>query len=201
MYSGSGAPSAGWPSEDQWASFDDAWTANEPTIKISCSQFGQQDPSDQEVADTKSAIESVAAESGVDSRFILAIMMQESKGCVRVPTTAWSHENPGLFQSFQGTGTCNPDGTGIVPCPASTIKQMVSDGVSGTASGPGLKQNLAQCTATGSQKYYEAARIYNAGSIPSDGDLGAPGATQCYCSDVANRLTGWTTADSACTLG
>ena len=201
MYSGNGSPSSGWPSEDQWASFEDSWNANVDTIKISCSQFGQEDPSDQEVADTKSAIEEVSAESGVDSRFILAIMMQESKGCVRVPTTAWSHENPGLFQSFQGTGTCNPDGTGVVPCPASTIKQMVSDGVSGTASGPGLKQNLAQCDSSGSQKYYEAARIYNAGSVPSSGDLGAPGATACYCSDVANRLTGWATSDSGCTLG
>lgn len=179
MYSGNGAASSGWPSEDQWASFDDAWSANIPTIKVSCSQFGQEDPSDQEIADTKSAIQSVAGESGVDERFILAIMMQESKGCVRVPTTSWSHDNPGLFQSFEGKGSCNPDGTGVVPCPASTIKQMVSDGVSGTASGPGLKQNLANCPSSGSQKYYEAARIYNAGSIPSDGNLGAPGATAC----------------------
>jgi hypothetical protein len=30
------------------------------------------------------SIEQVAAETGVDHRFILAIMMQESKGCVRV---------------------------------------------------------------------------------------------------------------------
>ena len=201
MYSGSGAPSDGWPSKDQWASFDDAWSANEATIKISCGQFGQEDPSDQEVADTKSAIESVASETGVDSRFILAVMMQESKGCVRVPTTAWSHENPGLFQSFQGTGTCNPDGTGVVPCPADTIKQMVSDGVAGTAAGPGLKQNMEQCTSTGSQQYYQAARIYNSGSIPSGGDLNAPAAgTPCYCADIANRLTGWTTAESGCTL-
>lgn len=202
MYSGDGSTSSGWPSEDKWASFDDSWAANVDTIKISCSQFGQEDPSDQEIADTKSAIVSVAGETGVDSRFILAIMMQESKGCVRAPTTTWSHANPGLFQSYQGPGSCNPDGTGIVPCPASTIKQMVTDGVAGTTIGKGfgLKQNLDKSTADGAQKYYQAARVYNAGSVPSDGNLGAPGATPCYCSDVANRLTGWATADSGCTL-
>lgn len=198
MYMGNGSPSSGWPDEGQWISFENAWLANIDTIRISCGQFGQENPSDQEIIDTKSAIEEVSNESAMDVRFVFAIMMQESKGCVRVPTTAWSHENPGLFQSFQGTGTCNANGSGIVPCPASMIKQMVSDGVSGTTSGPGLRQNLEQSSATGSQKYYEAARIYNAGSIPDDGDLGAPGATQCYCSDVANRLTGWTTAESHC---
>lgn len=200
MYSGNGAASSGWPSQDQWASFEDSWSANVPTMKISCSQFGQEDPTDDEIADMKSAIQDVAGETGVDERFILAIMMQESKGCVRAPTTSWSHDNPGLFQSFIGTGTCNPDGTGVVPCPSSMIKQMVSDGVAGTASGPGLKDDLEECPSEGAQKYYEAARIYNAGSIPSDGNLGAAGATACYCSDVANRLTGWTTAESGCTL-
>jgi len=53
---------------------------------------------------------------------------------------------------------------------------------------------------TGAQAFYYAARIYNSGSIPDSTDLGnADGATACYVSDVANRLTGWVTADSTCT--
>jgi hypothetical protein len=74
------------------------WTNNMAIISISCTQFSEDNNSDQESADVKSAIQSVAQSSGIDERFILAIMMQESKGCVRVPTTDYSVENPGLMQ-------------------------------------------------------------------------------------------------------
>lgn len=50
------------------------------------------------------------------------------------------------------------------------------------------------------QAYYRAARFYNSGEIDSSGDLGKGSATHCYSSDLANRLTGWTDAASACTL-
>ena len=53
---------------------------------------------------------------------------------------------------------------------------------------------------SGAQAFYYAARIYNSGSIPNKNDLGnAGGATNCYVSDVANRLTGWVSATSKCT--
>lgn len=53
---------------------------------------------------------------------------------------------------------------------------------------------------TGAQAFYYAARIYNSGDIPDPSDLGnAGGATNCYVSDIANRLTGWVTAASTCT--
>jgi hypothetical protein len=147
----------------------------------------------------KSAIKAQAAASGVDARFVLAIVMQESKGCVRVKTTAWGHANPGLMQSNQGKGSCNPSSTGdapITPCPASQITQMITDGTSGTASGDGLKQLLSQQTGTDAQAYYRASRLYNSGSIA--GSLEAGIATHCYASDVANRLTGWVSAASTC---
>lgn len=194
FYSGSGATSAGWPSMGEWASFESLWTANEPTIAISCTQFGAANPSTQEISDIKSAIMSVGASSGVDPRFILAIMMQESKGCPRVPTTNYGHANPGLMQSYEGSSCATSD-----PCPASTITQMIQDGAVGTSAGPGLKDDMTTVSASGAQQYYQTARIYNAGSLSGD-NLGAPGATECYCSDVANRLTGWTTAATECTL-
>lgn len=54
--------------------------------------------SDAETEEMKNAITEVANSTGVDSRFILATIMQESTGCVRVITTEYSHFNPGLMQ-------------------------------------------------------------------------------------------------------
>ena len=62
-----------------------------------------------EVAVIKSSIEVAASASGLDHRFILAVMMQESSGCVRIPTSYSPTEgirNPGLFQGANGDHTC-----------------------------------------------------------------------------------------------
>lgn len=201
QYNGDGDTSQGWPSQSDWVNFEDMWTANMAYISISCTEFGQANNSPQESADVKSAIQSIASQSGVDERFILAIMMQESKGCVRAPTTNYGVTNPGLMQSHDGSGTCNSGSDVQNPCPQSEITQMIKDGTEGTSSGAGLEQCIQQTGASDVSKYYKAARIYNSGSIPSSGDLGAPGATPCYASDIANRLTGWVKAQDTCTLG
>ena len=197
MFTGDGSTSAGWPSQEQWVDFDSAFASSTANLKASCTQFGYQDDSSSEIADIKSAIQSVASESGVDSRFILAIMMQESNGCVRVQTTDNGVTNPGLMQSHDGTGTCN-SGSPVSPCPASEITQMIKDGTEGTSSGDGLKQCLSQCPSAGAQAYYGAAVIYNSGNLPSNLDDNT--ATPCYASDVANRLMGWFSGTSSCTL-
>jgi hypothetical protein len=184
MYNGNGAPSSGWPSTDQWIDFESAFSASTPNMKASCAQWQQDDDTDTEIAAIKSAITSNAATSGLDERFILAIMMQESNGCVRVQTTDNGVVNPGLFQSHNGEGTCWHDGQGTVPCPAKEINLMVHDGVQGTTSGDGLKQTFQQCPSSGSQAYYQAAVIYNSGNLPSNLDDNT--ATPCYASDVAN---------------
>lgn len=75
---------------------------------------------------------------------------------------------------------------------------MAEDGVAGTAAGDGLKQLLAKATGQGAQKYYQAARMYNSGSLDPSGNLGLGVATHCYCSDIANRLTGWSAGVSQC---
>jgi len=187
------------------------WSNNLPLISISCTQFGQENNSDEENDDIKSAIQSVASSSGVDARFILAVMMQESKGCVRTPTTNYGVNNPGLMQSHDGAGSCNNGGVQD-PCPQSEITQMIKDGATGTAAGDGLEQTLSEAQATDVSKcvassrlsytikfpvtdiisrYYKAARIYNSGSIAASGKLEDGIATHCYASDIANRLTGW----------
>ncbi|TVY18105.1 LysM domain-containing protein [Lachnellula arida] len=200
VYGGTGDISSGWPGSSDWLSFDTLFTANTDNIQNSCAQWNVPNPSSDEISDIKSAITSVASSTGVDSRFILAIIIQESNGCVRAPTTNYGVSNPGLMQSHAGTGTCH-DPSVQNPCPQSEITQMIQDGAGGTASGDGLKQCIASSGATDDSKYFKAARIYNSGSIASGGNLGAGIATHCYASDLANRLTGWTGTSSGCSEG
>ncbi|KAJ4370832.1 hypothetical protein N0V86_008525 [Didymella sp. IMI 355093] len=188
MFGGDGSTATGWPSQKQWLSWDDAWQANLDTIQNSCQAEGWgPNNSDAETQDIKDSIIGESKSSGIPKEFILAIMMQESKGCVRAPTTRWSHDNPGLMQSAQGTGSCNPNGNPISPCSTTEIRQMIHDGTNGD----GLETTLTQCVAdagtTDDSKWYKAARLYNAGRI-TDNNLGI-GPTPCYASDIANRLT------------
>ena len=97
----------------------------------SCSeQFNVPNDSESEINEIQSAIQTVSAQTGVDNRFILAIIMQESSGCVRAPTSNFGVRNPGLMQDHDGKGTCNSDITKKVttPCPQSEVTQMVKDG-------------------------------------------------------------------------
>jgi len=198
-YQGDGSAAAGWPDVSKWASYEALFAANTPLMGESCENnaWGEND-SDEEIAAINTAIETVAAATAVDHRFILAIIMQESKGCVRVPTTDNGVSNPGLLQDHAGPGTCD----GVSPCPQEQITQMVTDGVAGTAAGPGLASliNNAQTTlgTSSAQAFYAAARLYNSGSADYTNLDDGITSTACYASDVANRLLGWTTAASAC---
>jgi hypothetical protein len=175
----------------------------QPMLFSSCKQYAGQpeNNSEQEVKQIEAALSKVAAESGLDQRYLLAIMMQESKGCVRAPTTNYGQENPGLFQSFNGQGSCNRDNVNFkTPCPESDILLMVREGA-GIGRPFGLMQAMQQAGANDDSKYYKAARIYNSGSIAASGNLGDGIATHCYASDIANRLVGWPNDDahkSAC---
>lgn len=210
FYQGDGSAAKGWPDQSKWVKdFDTMWSLNAAIIAQGCWGAGEAQNSAAETADLKSAISSVAKDSGVDARYILATVMQESNGCVRVAGTYSPGDkiyNPGLMQDHSGANTCNDirKTPAVIsnPCPANTITGMIKDGTEGTSGGDGLKQTLAQAAKTfkGSQEYYVSSRLYNAGSNPT-GDLGAPGATRCYSSDIANRLMGWVGSDNkACTL-
>lgn len=198
-YQGDGSTGAGWPSQSAWGSWTQLWNANAPLMQQSCGWNGWgTDDSQTEINGINSAIQQISASTGVDARFILAIMMQESKGCVRVPTTNNGVVNPGLMQSHNGPGTC----ANTNPCPQSEITQMIRDGTAGTSSGPGLEQLLAQARSalsdSGSRSFYAAARLYNSGSVDYTNLDNGFSSTPCYASDVANRLTGWTLAASNC---
>ncbi|KAI0204421.1 hypothetical protein F4808DRAFT_342192 [Astrocystis sublimbata] len=198
-YQGDGTVNAGWPDMSVWGSFDELWGANLPLMQQSCGWNGWgDDNSEEEINNIRDAITQVSGNTGVDGRFILAIVMQESKGCVRVPTTDNGVRNPGLMQSHNGSGDC----TGLNPCPQEQIFQMINDGTAGTPAGDGLQQTLG--TASGNYggsdaaAYYAAARLYNSGSIDYTNLNNGFTSVACYSDDVANRLTGWTLSASAC---
>jgi hypothetical protein len=166
-------------------------------MKISCDWLQKTNPTDQEISDIKSGIIAASKDTGVDKRFILAIMMQESGGCVRVHSTdSGQVRNPGLMQCHDGQYECT-----TTPCTTKVIHGMISEGSTGTAKGDGLKQVITKAKnqgATGAQAFYWAARIYNTGSYTAGADLAkVQYGTACYSSDIANRLTGWASKDKS----
>jgi len=116
VFGGDGSTTDGWPAISDWvSSFDTMFEANKGVMSSSCAQWGVADNTDDEISAMSSSIQSVASSTGIDPRFILAIIMQESNGCVRAPTTNYGVRNPGLMQSHDGAGTCN-DATVSNPC-------------------------------------------------------------------------------------
>ena len=204
-YTGDGSKGAGWPAMSDWVKdFDTMWTGTLPMLQKACSTWEPTPPENTaaELQDLHDAIVSSATASSLDARFILAIIMQESHGCLKIWSTASADNigNPGIMQDHEGTGSCNTniapngiaDATKIkTPCPKSEIQQMVTDGTMGTPKGDGIKQTYASVTGADAQKYYAAARKYNSGSVDASNLDNGFSSTASYASDVANRLAGW----------
>ncbi|KAI4246326.1 MAG: hypothetical protein L6R40_001994 [Gallowayella cf. fulva] len=166
-YSG---PASAFPDPSQWASYSALWAQNSALMAFNDS------PS--EIAAIHRAIETVSASSGVDVRAILCIIVQESGGNVRIPTTNNGVRNPGIMQSHNGAEFNPAD-------PEGSVLQMVRDGTEGTRDGDGLMQLVKRWG-----NYYEAFRGYNSGSV-NRSELNDPvGATGDYVQKAANRLMG-----------
>ncbi|EMC99875.1 hypothetical protein BAUCODRAFT_63217 [Baudoinia panamericana UAMH 10762] len=181
-----------FPNQSTWISFNEMWAGNLHTLQHGCNGFGKSQNSESNIQSIYSAIQDRASASLVDHRLIFATVLQESRGCVRVGSTTSSTgvNNPGLMQSHNGHTFSGAHAN-------ESIYAMIQDGTQGTADGDGLVQNL---NIYGNP--YSAARGYNSGYIPKSGNLSeAAGATACYVSDIANRLTGWANATSTCPGG
>lgn len=208
LYLGTGSVASGWPSHLQWISFNDMWTINQHIISRSCNEiYNTPNLSPSETTSLYTAIQSAAHTTRVDHRFILAIIMQETKGCVRASTSISPNgevRNPGIMQDHDGSHTCNENSKVSTPCPDAEILGMITDGVAGTVKGSGLAGAITSANFNGvefAEAYYRAARLYNSGVINLSQDLNkGEGATHCYASDVANRMVGWVDAPTACTL-
>lgn len=199
QYCGKGSS---FPPRSAWVSFENMFNDNKQIMFSSCSQYSQANDDGPEVGSIYNAIQQVAVETKVDHRFILAVILQESGGCVRVPTSNFGVRNPGLMQDHNGDATCNSDITHVVqnPCPQDVITRMIREGTAGTNDGDGLAQCINESDKGDVTAFYIAARLYNSGSVDSSGDLCKGIATHCYSSDIANRLTGWVQAPHGCSL-
>lgn len=70
VYSCVGPKAEDFPGKDEWLTFDQLWEINEPVIETANGGNSYND-------DLQAAIKDVAADSKVDARLILAIIMQE----------------------------------------------------------------------------------------------------------------------------
>lgn len=172
----------------EWKTFDELWEGYKPMLGQNCdTAFKVPNNTPEDTENIRKALLSQSKVGGVPSTFALALMMQESLGCVHVPTTANAVQNPGLFQAHDGNGTCYQKAT----CSADEITQMAHDGICGTVSGPGLEQLGKMAGSSGAETWYRAARLYNSGvNVPLENLNDGGTATNCYCMDIANRVVG-----------
>ena len=106
-YNGDGSEAAGWPTIEEWIGFEvmyvtrnclyhpaanlRRWASNLEDMRVGCDNLEQAvaaPNSEEDIATLKDAIKNVASSTGVDERYILANVMEESTGCVRVYTSA-----------------------------------------------------------------------------------------------------------------
>jgi hypothetical protein len=104
-----------------------SWSANQATSAGACRWLGLAPNSEAENDVLKASVQQAGSDSGLDPRFILAAIYQESAGCVRVKTSYSPNlgiRNPGLLQGPNGDHTCNDPDAGVEmlnPCPDGQI--------------------------------------------------------------------------------
>ncbi|KAJ5179743.1 hypothetical protein N7492_002953 [Penicillium capsulatum] len=207
QFGGNGDTAKGWPPTNEWQSFDTLWNDNLPMITSeSCTaEDGGKPTSKKEAEAIRKAILNTSKQH-VQTKgfgnpehvaaFLMALMMQESKGCVYVHTTANANPNPGLMQTFNGKHSCH----GKNDCSDDEITGMITDSFQGTN---GLKACMSKALPHAEGKegmaFFLAARLYNSGiNTPLENVGQSKGATNCYVSDLANRLKGWNSGPSQC---
>ncbi|KAG0652805.1 hypothetical protein D0Z07_0645 [Hyphodiscus hymeniophilus] len=174
-------PAANFPPFANWMNFYDMFDLNQAT-SLNSEESGPLQ------GDLYNSIVQVSADSGVDARYILAIIMQESTGNLYVGCTNNGVENCGIMQAYAGSVSFNPNNA------QASITQMVVDGTQGTSQGPGLVQWFNDVDGVSGKtggNPYSVARGYNSGTIDFSNLSDAEGATASYVSDIANRLQGW----------
>ncbi|KAL8804595.1 MAG: hypothetical protein Q9200_005767 [Gallowayella weberi] len=173
LYTGNGSITAGWPHKAGWTSYEEMYASftsfpltspftnlclpspsqnrfntNIPLIINSCKIWHVTPNTLDEILAIHNATLTISNATNTDPRFILAVILQESGGCVRVPTSFYSLRNPGLMQSHNGPATCNEGADPIYPCPYGTIEEMIRKGTAGTFEGQGMGLVLALRSAT-----------------------------------------------------
>ena len=176
------------------------WNANLDVLKSdTCTTVFSVPPnSDVENGYFKNAIITTSKDTGIDPRFILAVAMQESNGCVHVHSTVSNDgttRNPGLMQDHDGDHTCNlakdtnkeriatiktafPEviwntQNMLANCPEIMVTGMVMDGVKGTKAGDGLQQTLRQAMSGGGPVNHKRQADSSSATVPIPAELSA----------------------------
>ncbi|PGH18437.1 hypothetical protein AJ79_00506 [Helicocarpus griseus UAMH5409] len=163
-----------FPAPNEWVSFSEILGKYRGTML----GFNSAD----EVKFIEQFVHEAAGSSGLDPRIILAVIIQESHGNLRV--AAGGGRTPGIMQAL---GSPHCQGTAKGGCGKNTIKDMIFAGVLGTGQTTGLKK----CHESNGRSYGAMLRCYNSGHVFNPNDLiqAGPG-TPSYVSDIANRLRG-----------
>ncbi|KAL2072173.1 hypothetical protein VTL71DRAFT_11516 [Oculimacula yallundae] len=168
-------PTHQFPHPDRWAPYEHLIHINERLMLLNSTPT--------EVFYIKKWIPLIAHESGVDARVILSIIMQESGGNVRNPTTLSPApdfvKNTGLMQAHNGQEWDER-------YPEWCVERMIRDGAQGTRYGDGL----IQCFWKWDKDWYHACRAYNSGRVNREDLSDGITATGHYVERVANRLIG-----------
>lgn len=169
-----------YPSPAEWLSWDMLWDLNREQILSS----NRGDTYLQHYV--QESILQVARDADVDPRFILAVVMQESKGFADTECVGTT-PRCGIMHAPKGSRFDQSDAR-------FSVERMIRDGVQGTAKrGPGLADLLKgrpRLANVPSGNWYALARAYNSGAVGKYLDVvsrGQPG----YVNDIANRLQGW----------
>ncbi|KAG6008253.1 hypothetical protein E4U21_004715 [Claviceps maximensis] len=186
MYYGKGGAPDGWPPSHSWVSFENMFRNYRAKMMMSCSgEYPHQtDNTESEINAIYDGIQRASGASGVDHRFVLAILMQESYGCVRSPSTNYGIRRAGMMQSYDGDFSCN-EGIVQYPCPEHFIWKMIDEAVAGSRHGEGLAGCLNRIEGDDASVFYKAARLYNSGFISTTKELQNGVGSHCYASDIA----------------
>ncbi|KAH7119850.1 hypothetical protein B0J11DRAFT_400175, partial [Dendryphion nanum] len=172
-----------YPKPQEWLDFETMWKINElEVIKV---ESGSRSNNTQIL---KVAIKKVAAQSKIDPRLILALIMQESTGDANVSCTN-NNRDCGLMQ-IHGGGDLK---TGH------TVEDMIREGVFGIPTGSQEFPNGWPGFLDLAGNPFAAAHAYNAGRLTSvmlNVDDGARSVS--YANDIASRLLGWNGAKEGC---
>lgn len=194
FYHCAGPSISAYPPQDQWLSWPDLWTINAPVIT-------KANGGDTYTTQIQSAVTSVAAQSKIDARLILAIIMQESSGNLNVPCSGPTNQDCGLMQIRGGSTYAS----------SKNITLMVEEGVFGTShpspgyldyfnADPSLSWIDFAAAGVGAGDPYAAAHVYNVGGLSSSDLTQAPGwgGPNAYANDVVSRLMGWSGEQGGC---
>ena len=89
-----------FPQSTAWVSFEDMWKNNLNTLRTSCGTLDEgPDNTEEQIQYIYDAIQDRANASLVDHRFIFAVILQESNGCIHIGQTKSTSgvSNPGLM--------------------------------------------------------------------------------------------------------